>query len=1359
MSEVMNKLLEKYPVYKEVNRDTLIDAIGRKYPAYLEQPDFKEEFDALQALNKSVQETPAPAVAPTPEPSVPASQAFDRLFAKPTPAAASAIPETTASPLTEGAAAQADILRTGVSHGTVVLGDTSSKPILSLPKPEIFASDPDRLKVAKGMATAISAGLESVFTEQGLEQIAVAGPMAPLVFGTLGTIGTIKGLSDIFKSKTPEERGKAIGETILNAGMAELSRRSATIKAPEILIPRTSEALGNVIQEGAPNASSISTTVAPNYSGNRPGIAPFFDRQSETQGLERVGEPTHQDILNQRADTLRQDRIYLRDLRESPNDFLDEFNSDPIVDEVAEAAADLVKQVKIASEKKLKIYNPKETEEGIIALTRMMKGEATEVDVKAARRFLDPTQNAISDEIEMEMTTLPLDEARQLTPEKVMDFAADYAASAYGLEKSEARAMLDYSQAQKISKLVRDEAEPQYQAAVIKLGNEMRRLAKSVSEREAPRVNPFFDRRSEAQGLGELSTAPGLAEVRAQRAHGARTEVPKVEAPAIAEPAKPELPTGPGAARPADVGLGESNIDPLQRVSDAIKTLPAEPKVPLHEQLEDWVSKMAEGTKDNFERAIGTARAGAAWVKNHIVSAPKVEDLDRPVGKWNLADQELSHNSRLFAKVVREKFPRADTLEALTNYIEAEGDVSVLAERAAASKARYKKGYEDAMKLTEDQKRLADEVKYYFEQRLQQAIKAGALEGGVENYIHRFYEADSPQANSILAEINSGKFRTNFEGFKKRFYATDFEAEQAGLKPVKNLAARILHYDQGFNRAMAARAFVKQAYELKASDERPVIDTQGRGDRVLDKDSGDVSAYMVKPHSIKGGDSPLDYRGDYVAFDHPAFRKWVWATADEAGKPIMVEGTLAVHPEYARKFRALFDRSWFSRRKIGRAILVPSSVVKQTMLSISAFHPVQITTHALEHKVSPFKLTEINFKDPAQAELIEGGLMVADHHASQLFSEGVGGVGLTEKIPIVGKWLTAANDWLFKDYIPQVKMTMALHALERNLARYDKDIKAGKVTREQMVRLTARESNAAFGEQNYRAMYRHPTFQDMLRATFLAPDFGEARIRFPAQAATRYGGEQRMALALGAVGLWTIARIANKAVNDDYEWKHPFSLMYKGHEYSLRNVAADIWHLINEPGKYTRNRLNPIYTRAIVEFVTGKDTFGRPRNALEQLQDEAQTIIPISFRSDKERYWWESFLGAIGITNRRFTAETQVREFVKTFNDAQGKKPQIQFIGESDYHQLHRALESADLVRADKELTKLEKLKKAPDILEYFRNYPKRPFTGSKANDQKLLESLSQHERKVFTDAIEERKLIAARFFEVWRKHSKEKKP
>ena len=76
-------------------------------------------------------------------------------------------------------------------------------------------------------------------------------------------------------------------------------------------------------------------------------------------------------------------------------------------------------------------------------------------------------------------------------------------------------------------------------------------------------------------------------------------------------------------------------------------------------------------------------------------------------------------------------------------------------------------------------------------------------------------------------------------------------------------------------------------------------------------------------------------------------------------------------------------------------------------------------------------------------------------------------------------------------------MTMALDALERNRKNYAKDVASGKITDEQLVRMTARQSNAAFGEQNYRAMFRHKGFQDMLRFAFLAPDFGEARLRFP----------------------------------------------------------------------------------------------------------------------------------------------------------------------------------------------------------------------------------------------------------------------
>src|ERR1700752_1637108 len=45
MSEVLDKVREKYPEhYKDVPDDELALRIGTKYPAYLENPDFKTEY-------------------------------------------------------------------------------------------------------------------------------------------------------------------------------------------------------------------------------------------------------------------------------------------------------------------------------------------------------------------------------------------------------------------------------------------------------------------------------------------------------------------------------------------------------------------------------------------------------------------------------------------------------------------------------------------------------------------------------------------------------------------------------------------------------------------------------------------------------------------------------------------------------------------------------------------------------------------------------------------------------------------------------------------------------------------------------------------------------------------------------------------------------------------------------------------------------------------------------------------------------------------------------------------------------------------------------------------------------------------
>lgn len=58
-----------------------------------------------------------------------------------------------------------------------------------------------------------------------------------------------------------------------------------------------------------------------------------------------------------------------------------------------------------------------------------------------------------------------------------------------------------------------------------------------------------------------------------------------------------------------------------------------------------------------------------------------------------------------------------------------------------------------------------------------------------------------------------------------------------------------------------------------------------------------------------------------------------------------------------------------------------------------------------------------------------------------------------------------------------------------------------KLSGDQIAALTARQLNAAFGGLNYKMLGRNKTLQDVMRLSFMAPDFTEARVRFVGQAA------------------------------------------------------------------------------------------------------------------------------------------------------------------------------------------------------------------------------------------------------------------
>ncbi|MFQ5591614.1 MAG: hypothetical protein ACE5HE_10660, partial [Phycisphaerae bacterium] len=631
---------------------------------------------------------------------------------------------------------------------------------------------------------------------------------------------------------------------------------------------------------------------------------------------------------------------------------------------------------------------------------------------------------------------------------------------------------------------------------------------------------------------------------------------------------------------------------------------------------------------------------------------------------------------------------------------------------------------------------------------------------GIENYIHRMYTKDSPWKQAVLTE--SATLSVAKPGFaKKRVYEYDAEAEAAGLLPIKDVAQRIVAYDVALNKAIADRAFVKAVMGMKMKDGRPAIDVAGRGESIIDKATGEKEATLIKPHwKPRGTEDGKNKRSDYMVYDHPAFRRYTWASEDAAGKPVFVQGDVIVHPEMIRSVKALLDPSAIRKMPAGRALLNVSSTVKQTMLDLSGFHFVQIAIHALEHKVGFIakpkhgvkrgRLVEIDLDNLTQAKLVRGGIVVTDHSAHGLFSEGLASASLTRHIPGIGPALAEWHNFLFKEFIPRVKMTMALAALERNKVRDAKELRSGKMTEDQLYHKTAKQANAAFGGINWEMMGRSKTFQDSVRLFFLAPDFLLARTQFLGQALTRHGGEQLHALALGAATLYTTARIVNYVIDGDFHWEleNAFAVVYNNRSYSLRTVQGDIMHALTAPLKFTSHRVNPALIRPLVEVLSGRDYFGRSLDFGDHVLNYIKTPIPISLRGlfeGKAQTLGESVLNAFGLNTRRYSAVGRIWKLADKWMEDQGEeRGPGEFIydpGKDPYHDLKATLWYEDDVESLKTIDTLinDEAKTASDIKAYFRRRKDATFVGTRGNEIRFKKTLSALEREVYDKAKAER--------------------
>lgn len=788
-------------------------------------------------------------------------------------------------------------------------------------------------------------------------------------------------------------------------------------------------------------------------------------------------------------------------------------------------------------------------------------------------------------------------------------------------------------------------------------------------------------------------------------------------------------------------------------------------RLALVRRLNETAANLAETGR----KAWLTTSAGWDWLVRKYWGKEAAGDFREVLQNWHLDETKTNWETLEFQRLLRKQVPDPVRRQAILIWVQAAGDEGALQLQAETVPDNYRRAWKTAIELTPDEKALGRQVIADWAQKLDQGMNAGIIEAAHDGYAPQIWRTPPkrPEGSSEAAETRApGNWaakldtRDPFFYFHKAFH-NYYEGIMAGGVPRSlDVSDLVGIYNVAFNKSLTSRAVVKAMLDAKASDNMPLVMVSGRAQPMPDAAIPGKGVYLVD--SKYRGKAAVTAEGDpYRSLDHPALRDWKWVEHTQDGRNILTKGDMLVHPEAFEHLKNVLQDSALRQGNLGKVfkpILAANYFLKNSKLALGTFHLATEAEHAIFHTTNPWNgKFRIDLTDPKQAGLVRGGLDLGMHDSREFFSEGMSSHGgLFRHVPGLGDLAQGFTDFLFKDYIPAIKMRMALHALERNQTRY-----GGKLSLDELHRLTADQSNAAFGAQNYRLMGRSPILMDLMRLTMLAPDFLEARMRFVGQAFTRYGGEQRRALVLMAGTLYVGARILNALLSDDndphWEAENAFSVIYRGKKYALRTVAQDVWHMFTDPRSFWYNRISPL-ARTAVELATSRDWRGIRRSGIEQLGDLASWLAPVGFEGflpgarGRELTPVQMIGQSVGVMSRKFTAASEIRPWAQSFNRQSAdpgarlwqKQRDQEVTPESDYSRLTTALEMNDLDRARREYDRLIAGGHKAEVVQRYYAHA-RPFTGTVARERDFVAQLSPRQAEVYRRAQAEHSAIYQR--------------
>jgi hypothetical protein len=826
---------------------------------------------------------------------------------------------------------------------------------------------------------------------------------------------------------------------------------------------------------------------------------------------------------------------------------------------------------------------------------------------------------------------------------------------------------------------------------------------------------------------------------------------------------------------------------------------PLRPNEPTAKQLAGFAADIRTGNPSTFAKAVGnlseqvnTAKQGveksanvlsnlAHGFKRLVWDPPTRTNFDRWVGEWDQTLQYNDHWIKQLGHELEKAVPDVKRQEAIYNWAAADGDEAVLKEWADRAPKDVKAGYKDALTLTDEEKRLANLQRGAYDEWLQRAVESGMLHEGVDNYLKRIVTKRPEVEDALRASLRANRFSTNFVESKRRFWDSMIDAEREGIRYDKRIRGQSL-YAQSFEHAAINRTKVRQFFDSQTENGRPFAIVEGTGIPIEGKDQ-QSEALLVSPFGARNvrGATELAQQlrqahpewsepkalaiakekilAEYEPLDAPAFKNWQWVHTFEDGKQVFVRGDALVHKSIAKQLKNAFVKQ---RVDWAEPLLKGMSFIKGSKLSLALFHNVHEGVNAAGHLTNPANLRPLSdyLEMPEIKTAMEAGLkLVGSAHEQAYFAEGAGSHGWPELVPVLGEYVKAFKDATFEDWIPRLKAEAYLNANKRNVSGGVTGLRESKkLSAEQNAVLTARQVNATFGELNYRQMMRDPRLQQALQGIFLAPDFGEAKIRHIGQAFTRYGSEQRMAIGVVAAGLYVGSRILNKALDDDYHWDKPFAVVVGDRQYTLRSLPGDMTNMFSNPRGFVQHRLSPGVANAM-ELLTKRDYRGQPVDWSDYVKDTLLAPVPISLTHRPGLSWKDNLTAAMGITPMPYRYESEVRKLVTAYKKNSGnpklvhqvERAEKETLLPSDYAPMRDALRDGNTDAAKNEYLKLIEAKGGgakgiEAVTKALEMWQKAPLTGSRATEDKFKKTLTPEQKTLYDKAKDERKGIYKEF-------------